>query len=161
MALTVREVALRTPVAVLPETPIADAEQMLISCTASEIYVTDHDDRILGMIPDQEILKYRLLGGDGQGRVAALMTPVTRYLTPAASLIEGARLLSEIPHSSVPVLDGERLIGQLCRSNLLRILSEQQIEPSMDAHPVPGAYLPTPKFLQIRMGVGTSGKFTR
>jgi CBS domain-containing protein len=121
---TISDVALRSPVSVSPHLPIRDAEQLLIARLASELYVIDEQEMLLGVVPDGEILKYRLIGGDGGARIAALMSPVTIALEPDASLAEGARLLREHVHASLPVLENGRLIGQLCRLNLLRLLAE-------------------------------------
>jgi len=121
---TISDVALRSPVSVSPDLPIRDAEQLLIARHASELYVIDDQELLLGVVPDDEILKYRLIGGDGGARISALMSPVTIALAPDASLAEGARLLREHVHASLPVLENGRLIGQLCRLNLLRLLAE-------------------------------------
>ena len=121
---TVCDVALRAPVTVQPETTLADAEQVLIRSNASDLYVVDAHERLLGVVPDYELLKRRLIGGDSQRPVSSLMSPVTVSLTPGASLECGARLLREHIHASVPIVDRGRLIGQLCRANLLRILAE-------------------------------------
>lgn len=146
MTRTVRDVALRTPLTVLPDVSICEAEQKLIAGGASEIYVIDADDMLCGVVPDYDLLNYRLLGGDGQGRIAALMSRVDFQLAPSASLESGARLLNQQQHSSIPVVEGGRLIGKLCRSSLLRILAAEGYEAADDLVSFPTPFPPAPKF---------------
>lgn len=156
MSLTVREVALRAPVTVSPETLICTAEQQLIAREASELYVIDQTEQLLGMVTDQEILNYRLMNGNGQERIATLMIPVAVSLSPLSGLQEGAQLLREYPYASLPILDETRLIGQLCRSDLLRLLAGQNPESPVDLLEEQVSCLPAPKFAQLQHDVGNS-----
>ncbi|SFH69414.1 CBS domain-containing protein [Planctomicrobium piriforme] len=161
MFLTVREVALRAPVTVLPDLAISEAEQLLISQNASEIYVTDATERLLGVVPDYEILKYRLIGGDGKARISALMSAITVTLEPSASIEAGARLLREHVHASIPVVEQGRLIGQLCRINLLRILAESGGATSGDLLPMQPPSVAAPKFMkpaQLAWGMAAASR---
>lgn len=133
MDATLREVVLRSPVTVSPTTTIADAERFLIAALASDVYVIDDHERLLGVVPDYEFLKHRLNDGAADETVRSLMCPVAVSLGLNASLDAAARLLRENIRASVPVLEGGRLIGQLCRGNLLRILAEQSAQqPTQD-----------------------------
>jgi CBS domain-containing protein len=145
MLLTVRDVALRAPVAIAATTSIREGEQRLISGLASELYVIDEDERLLGVVPDYEILKYRLLGGAGDDPISELATPVRVWLAPTASLQSGSLLLREHVHTSIPIVEQGRLIGQLCRINLLRILAEQP-QAAGESSPA-AAVIPPPRFL--------------
>jgi len=144
---TVRDLVLRTPIALLPDTPICEAEQHLISSQVQEIYVVNAEDHLLGMIPEVEFLNYRLLGGDGQGRIAALMGPVEFWLTSQASLQEAARYFQQPGRSSLAILEGERFIGQLYRMDLLRLLANGQSDFAMEEiPPTDSCPIPPPKF---------------
>lgn len=147
-SLTVHDVALRSAVTVPPDASIAQAEQLLIEKNASDLYVIDSQERLLGVVPDYEILKHRLIDGDGSNGIASLMSPVKVWLVPTASLEAGAILLREHVHASVPVVDGGRLIGQLCRVNLLRILAEARASAAAEPLPSETYGVSPPKFLR-------------
>ncbi len=119
----VRDVALRVPLMLQPQTEIRGAEEQLLKHHTSEIYVVDECEMLLGIVPDYEIINYRLLGGDGGAPLSALMSPVQMTLDSNDSLAVGARLLTELKTQSLPVLQQGRVIGQFDRSTLIRILS--------------------------------------
>lgn len=147
-SLTVHDVALRSAVTVLADAAISQAEQLLIEKNASEVYVVDVQERLLGVVPDYEILKHRLIDGDEADAIASLMSPVKVWLLPTASLESGAILLREHVHASVPVIDNGRLIGQLCRVNLLRILAETRASGTAEPLPSEAHGVSPPKFLR-------------
>lgn len=152
----VRELALRTPVTALPEIPICQAEQQVISGNVREIYIVDEQDRLLGQVPEVEFLNYRLLGGDGMGRIASLMGTVDLTLSAQATLEEAVIAFKDPRYSSLAVLQGERLIGILFRADLLRLLIEQGTV--RETSPLPATFpVPAPKFSQFTQ----AGEFGR
>jgi len=158
---TVQEVALRASTTVFPESSICDAEQRMVSCAASELYVIDEREHLLGIVPDYEFLNYRLLGGDGQGRITTLMVPVTVSITSQTRLEDAARILTEHRHGSLPVLEEQRLIGELCRKHLLRIFLEQgNVVASTPLGPA-SPPVPPPKFSYLVQALGNTRIFSR
>ncbi|WP_437192083.1 CBS domain-containing protein [Planctomicrobium sp. SH527] len=145
---TVRDVALRAPATALPDQAISEAEQQLISHNTSEIYVIDTEDRLLGVVSDHEILRYRLMGGDGRTNIAALMSPVLSSLELTDNIESAARLLKEHEYASLPVVQQGRLIGQLGRLNLLRIMAESGNPMMGELLSVNHPTLTGPKFAQ-------------
>ncbi|WP_437187278.1 CBS domain-containing protein [Planctomicrobium sp. SH668] len=142
MSMSVSDVALRTPVTATPEQLICEVERLLIDSLASEVYVIDQAENLLGIVSDDAFLQYHMLGGDGQGRIATLMSPVAHSLPLNASLEDAARLLRDPLSSSIPILHEQRLIGQICRSNLLRIILDHGYELAeapltADVHHIP------------------------
>lgn len=95
MALTVSDVVLQTAVTVQSTTPISEVEKRLISSPVGRIYVTDEEERLLGFVADHDILSYRLLGGDGQGRIGTLMASAPVTVTPSTHLTEAVSPLPE------------------------------------------------------------------
>jgi acetoin utilization protein AcuB len=137
MLLNVSDVALQTAITVQSTAPISEVENRLIQNPVSRIYVTDEEERLLGVVPDHDILSYRLLGGDGQGRIGTLMIPPSVTITPSTRLSDAIRLLCQKEIDCLPVVTGERLIGQLCRSQLFRLLHEQNWQlPRESTEPV-------------------------
>lgn len=149
MATTVRDIALRTPLSLPPDTTIALAEDHLIQAGAAEIFLTDPEERLLGIVPDYELLKYRLLAGDPAAPISRLMSPVQVALPPDAPLEAAARLLREHVHPSVPIVQHGRLIGQLSRNSLLRILAGETDAPMTLEPEENRPAVPAPKFSKV------------
>ncbi len=148
MIQTVRDVALRASATALPDQAISEAEQQLIAHNTSELYVIDKEDRLLGVVSDHEILRYRLMGGDGRTNIAALMSPVHSSLELTDDIESAARQLKEHSYASLPVVQQGRLIGQLGRLHLLRIFAESGTSLMSELLPVAHPTLTGPKFAQ-------------
>jgi len=158
---TVQGVALQASVTASPESSVYEAEQRMVSCAASELYVIDDGGRLLGIVPDYEFLNDRLLGGDGQRQVTALMVPVTASITLQTQLEDAARILTSHRHGSLPVLEGQRLIGELCRTHLLRILLERGDDFASPPLNQTSAPVPPPKFSHLLQALGNTRLFSR
>jgi len=159
MSGTVREVALRAAVTALPETPICEGEQRLISGDVQEIHIVDEQERLLGRVPDVEFLNYRLLGGDGLGRIASLLVPVEMIFTLETTLQQAALVFKDSRHSAIPVLQGGRLLGVLSRRSLLRLLTDEGI-PQSATNPLTGSpAIPPPKFSYLTQPAATIRMF--
>ena len=162
MSGTVREVALRTPMTTLPETSICDAEQRLIAGNAREIHVIDHEERLLGVVLDVDFLNYRLLGGDGRAGIGTLMVSPDLTLSPQSTLAEAAVAFQHPSRNTIAILQGGRLIGGLWRTDLMRILIDQDIRL-----PVPAvlaeepARIPPPKSSYFTQTGGLGRLFAR
>ncbi|HWL07363.1 MAG TPA: CBS domain-containing protein [Planctomicrobium sp.] len=135
MVRQVRDIALQSPVMVSAQVEIGTAEELLISRNASAVYVVDDSEQLLGMVPDQEFLNYRLMGGDGQARIAALMSPVALALECTASIDQVCRLFKEENVGSLPVVRQGQLVGQFSRCNLLKIIVESTTTGEFDILP--------------------------
>jgi CBS domain-containing protein len=154
--LTVRDVALAAPITVGPQSSIGQAEHLLIVNRGTDVYVVDSQERLLGVVPDYEILKHRLLDGNPEAAISTMMTPVTVWLLPNAGLEAAARLLRQHIHASLPILEDGRLIGLLSRTNLMRILTGN-VQVDRPTHGV----IPAPCFLRLaRETAATSLEFT-
>lgn len=132
MLLTVSDVVLQTANTVQSTTPISEVEKRLVSNPVGRIYITDEEERLLGIVSDHDLLSYRLLGGDGQGRIGTLMAPPPVTVTSSTRLTDAIRLLCQKDCNELPVVAGDRLIGQLCRSQVFRLLHEQNWELPTD-----------------------------
>jgi CBS domain-containing protein len=150
---TVREVLSTDVVTIRPDAPLALAEQLLVERRTSELFVIDPCGRLLGLLPDYELLKLRLLGATGSHSVAEVMTAQFEAVAPEAPLAEVALRLRMHVHARVPVVDRGRLVGQVSRRDLLIALwLRQPPEPAHDRDAHPGPVLNrmqgAPKFLR-------------
>lgn len=105
--------------------PIARADALLLSHQADELFVTDSDGRLLGVVPDYALLRWRLLP-DGAQRVAEIMSAGVPTVAPDTPLIDIAVRLRMHVHARIPVAEQGRLLGVVTRRSLLQRLASDQ-----------------------------------
>jgi len=105
-------------VAIGPEEAASAAWSRMRARRIRHLVVTE-GGRVVGVISEHD------LGGPGGGklrsgrRVRDLMTPRPVSATPATTLRRAARLMRRGPIGSLPVLDGERLVGIVTATDVL------------------------------------------
>lgn len=114
-------------VAVDPALPIERAEALLLWQQVEELFVTDAGGRLLGVLPDYAVLKWRLLP-DGAQRVAEIMSEGIAVANPDTPLGEIAARLRVHVHARIPIVDGGRLVGVVTRRALLQRLADSRPE---------------------------------
>ena len=119
---------------------LLEAETGFITTGAAEFYVVDSARQLLGVLPDYEVLKARMLDGPQELLVRERMFPVTRVLTPTSNLMEAATLLRMHIHRRVPVIDGGRVCGVVTRTGILAALSTDDVNEA----------IPAPLFLRLQ-----------
>lgn len=119
MFATVRDVYLTQVVRITPQTMLVDAERVLLSGHGDEAYVVDEEGRLLGVVPDYELLKLRMLNLHDVGAAADIMTPAPPAVTLDTPLEEAACRLRVHVHRSLPVVDNGRLVGRVNRCSVL------------------------------------------
>ena len=132
---TVSEVMDREP-AVVDES--ATAEQALCQLWAGyadEIYVTDEQGRLLGSLPDYELLKAVVNGTSGQSRAGALMSRSLATITQDCCIEQIAPLFRDGRCRQLPVVDGGRLVGSLSRRSVLGYLAGLQSHDPLTGPP--------------------------
>lgn len=150
---TVRDVYITQVARISPQTMLAEAEKLLMSKSGDEAYVVDEDGRLLGVVPDYELLKLRLLNLHNVGAAVDVMTPGPPSVTLGTPLEEAACRLRVHVHRSLPVVDNGLLIGRVDRRCILSWYSErnaaQQNTGSSETpagHGTPGR----PRFLDLK-----------
>lgn len=144
MAVTVRNVYLTDLVRVPPHAMLADVERELLSGSGDEAFVVDQNGRLLGLVPDYELLKLRMLNLHDVGAAADVMTPCPLSVTPDTPLAEAACHLRMHVHRCLPVLENGTLVGRVTRRSILDVYTGQS-ESALDLPPrlTPGR----PKYL--------------
>ena len=107
----------RNPITVCPQDTLADARGKMSSGGFRQLPVVA-DGRVVGIITDRDIrersMKLRLT------TVATAMTEEILIVTPQTSLAAAARMLLEYKIGGLPVLEGEKLVGIITTSDLLK-----------------------------------------
>jgi acetoin utilization protein AcuB len=107
----------RNPITVCPQDTLADARGKMSSGGFRQLPVVA-DGRVVGIITDRDIrersMQLRLT------TVATAMTEEILIVTPQTSLAAAARMLLEYKIGGLPVLEGEKLVGIITTSDLLK-----------------------------------------
>ncbi|MGH7832026.1 MAG: CBS domain-containing protein [Candidatus Binatia bacterium] len=107
----------RNPITVCPQDTLADARGKMGSGGFRQLPVVS-EGRVVGIITDRDIrersMQLRLT------TVATAMTEEIVIVTPQTSLAAAARMLLEYKIGGLPVLEGEKLVGIITTSDLLK-----------------------------------------
>jgi CBS domain-containing protein len=140
MRMTVADLMCEAPVTVGPECTTAEALDAFFEYETPELYVVDNSGRLLGVLPDYELLKAQLSGEAGGARVEQLMSRSVPVVTPDAdaALVAGSFRVSQC--GRIPVVKAGRLVGIVTRQDVLRLMAVlRRIDPKVSQMP------PSPK----------------
>lgn len=129
-----------TSLTIRPDCPAVDALAILAAADAETLFVVDADDRFLGVVAGNELLKAELNGSLAESTAGQLLHMTPHTLSPEQPVAEAAKRFREGTISTVPVVRDGRLLGILDRKTVLRWLVSQRSESSPPIAP--------PKFLQ-------------
>ncbi|RME72045.1 MAG: CBS domain-containing protein [Chloroflexi bacterium] len=146
---------------VQPDTPLADAVEMLLDKVYRTLPVVDGEGRPVGIVTDGDLLKrasllavsaqrqltrdeltaeLRRLRQSGQ-TVADVMTRNPVLITASASLAEAVGQLQKHGIKRLPVVDAEgRLVGIISRADILRALARPPVAELPRQNPPPGRH---------------------
>ncbi len=130
MAMLVRQWMNPRPLTVIPETTLAQAKALMDKYWIRHLIVVE-GEALVGVLSDRDVRTASLPPGAQTtaaaqeahlARVAVrdAMTKGPRTVQPDAPLVEVARLMIEHRFSSVPVVEGGRLVGILTETDILR-----------------------------------------
>jgi len=132
-----RDVMTRDVVTVGPDTSAKDAGQLMAEHGFAALPVVDDAHRLVGMVAEADVLRDRipqdprlhLRRDDRAGDdllplvVRAVMTTAVHVVHPLDDVADLALLLVEGHVRSVPVVDGDVVVGIVSRRDVLRVLS--------------------------------------
>lgn len=130
MRMTVGDLMCEVPVTVGPDCTTDMALETFFEYETPELYVVDKSGRLLGILPDYELLKAHLSGEAQGARVEQLMSRSVPVFTVDSDAAEVARLFRDNQCSRMPVLKSGRLVGVITRSDILRLMAVlRRIDP--------------------------------
>jgi CBS domain-containing protein len=134
----VRDWMSRRPVTVGPERPVAQVAGLMRTHAIRHVLVMD-GDRLVGIVSNRDVrtpvgMTPRVTG---DAPVSAVMSENPVTVAADATLVNAARALLERRIGALPVVDGERVIGILTRSDALEALLAWA-ERARGARPSPG-----------------------
>lgn len=137
---TLADLPFVVPVTIGPDADLAAAVELLVARNAMELYVVDAEQQVLGIVPDYELLKARLNGSAAELRIRQVLSPRVLCFSLETDVADVLRIFREGQHSRAALVDGNRLVGQVTRTMLLRNLIDADC-----------LALPRPKFLQSEL----------
>lgn len=127
---TARELMSSPVRTIRPETTIAEAHRILLRYGHSGLSVVDHQDQLVGIISRRD-LDIALHHGFSHAPVKGYMTPQLKTISPETTLPEIESLMVTYDIGRLPVLDAENLVGIVTRTDVLRLLHQQQGVPEV------------------------------
>ena len=115
-----------------PTTVTADLEIMrvihlLVDRDLSGLPVVDEAGGVVGFLTERDVIRVAVEAGyfdEIGGSVAGYMTKEVQTVHPDDSLMDVAVLFTESPFRRYPVVEDGRLVGLLCRRDVLRALTD-------------------------------------
>ncbi len=110
-----------------PNTPVLDAIHQLIEKRISGAPVVDQHGDLVGMLTEQDCLKVALTAGyHGElgGRVAEYMAQDVETIDAGTNIVDLARKFVDGHYRRFPVMDDNRMVGQISRHDVLRALGD-------------------------------------
>ncbi len=118
------------PVTASPNLSVDAVRQMMTRNRVRSLPVLEND-KVAGIVSDRDLA---LSDATPDTTIGMLMTREVVAVSPKTSLQEAARLLFECEVDGLPVVDDEKFVGFITRSDILKAFSG--LEPPRGAHPL-------------------------
>lgn len=113
-----------------PETSLETAMRTLVNNQISGAPVVDANGKLVGIFSEMDCLR-SIVGGDfynegevDQHRVDRYMSEPKHTVTPGTDIYRIAQLFIDYSIRRLPVVDGDELVGQISRRDVLRAVAE-------------------------------------
>lgn len=124
---TVKDYMATRLVVLSPDEPVLRAMQTMLDERISGAPVVDAHGNLVGLLTQRDCLRVAFQTGylgEAAGKVADYMTSEVETVTPDLSLIELVEKFYAGPYRRFPVVEGNQLVGQISRRDVLRALLE-------------------------------------
>src|ERR1051326_1975433 len=116
-----KDIMTRNVYTIAPEATVQQVAQLLSQKSISGVPVIDKDDRIIGIISEADIIGKV----DREGlHVADIMSPEIIFVDPETLVGEIAMLLIERKIKRVPVMRDGKLVGIVCRADIVHAVAQ-------------------------------------
>ncbi|MEV0030738.1 CBS domain-containing protein [Nocardia sp. NPDC050793] len=98
-----------------------------------------HNDRLIGMLTDRDIVVRCIAEGHNPGRIRAgdLAKGTPRWVDADADLQQVLEMMEQNQIKRLPVIEGKRLVGMICESDLAKNVTDAQLAEFISAVSVP------------------------
>ncbi len=130
MQVKVSDLMTRELARVSEKTSFQEGMEILLKQEASQIYVTDERDYLLGVVPDYELLKANLSRIPADASIETFISRDVATTSPETQITEILPLFRDGCHQQLAVIEQGRLVGQVTRRDVLRLLTTlKALEP--------------------------------
>jgi CBS domain-containing protein len=128
-----QDVMTHDPVSITPDASLADLELIFEKHAVNSLPVLDDEGRIQGIVTKLDLLRAFEYDDDHvfppyheimKRKVRSVMSREVRFVFPRTKLPRVLTRLLDTGSKSLPVLDDERLVGMISRSDVMRALRE-------------------------------------
>ena len=148
------------PATIGADATIDQATAALLERDTGEVFVTDPEHHLLGVVPDYALLKARLNGMRPETTIERIMSRSLATARPDQSIDDLATAFREGRYWQLPVVERGCLLGCVSRREVLRLLTAASAVEEENGHmrsgdsesPAGAAAARLPKFLQSRGG---------
>lgn len=108
-----------------PEMEVMQAISILLKNRISGAPVIDSLDNMVGILSEKDCLKVSLEAGYNEGRggtVSDYMSKKVSTVHADDSIFDIAKMFIELPYKRYPVIDDNRLVGQISRRDALKAI---------------------------------------
>lgn len=112
---------------VTPGTEIMRAVHLLVSADISGLPVVDEQGKLLGIVTERDCIEVALHAGyydELGGSVEQYMTSPVTTVGPDTTLMDLAELFARSPFRRCPVVEDGKLLGLICRRDILRAMTK-------------------------------------
>lgn len=124
-AISVKDYMAANLVTFSPDMDVLDAIHLLLENGISGAPVVDKRGNVVGILSEVDCMKVALSASyheEWGGKVSEFMSRQVKTIDAEANLVEAAELFMKEPHRRFPVIDDNRLVGQISRRDVLRAL---------------------------------------
>ncbi|WP_281927312.1 DUF294 nucleotidyltransferase-like domain-containing protein [Roseibium album] len=111
----------RNPITCQADTSVQEAARVMRDRHISSLCVTDHTERLLGIVTNRDLAgKILAEGRQGDTAVSEVMTSTPVTLPPSAIGTDVLHLMMERWIGHVPIVEGDKLVGMVTQTDLTR-----------------------------------------
>ena len=154
MQITVKDLMSQCPATLYQDATLNEALQMFMAEVVGELYVTDQSGQLVGVVPDYELLKSQLTCLPLSERVETLMSTNVKTTHPGSLVAALAPQFREGHCRKMAVVDNGRIVGELSRHDVLRLMVTLQALDATDendqelTHSSPVTEMRGPQFMR-------------
>ena len=126
-AISVKDYMVGDLITFKPDMDVLDAIHLLLEHRISGAPVVDNLGNIVGMLSEVDCIQVALTSSyyeEKGGKVEEYMSKTVKTVDADTSLVDVAEMFLKDPYRRYPVVDDNRLVGQISRRDVLRALEE-------------------------------------
>ncbi len=133
-------------VCILPNTPLADAIEVMKKDEGGCAIVCDNEGRVVGIFTERDLLT-KVIGEavDLSEPVNKWMSPIVATLNPDATIGDAVALMNEKSYRNIPLVREGKLVGSISVFDIISYLAESYPEATMNLPPNPDQVMDSPE----------------